>query len=68
MTNERYLGRNLIPLGEYRKTQFLFYDSETSQLYAIDGYNNNNQSLWIWGGNCVSCPYLEAVIKYHLYS
>ena len=48
MTNQNDLVRNLIPLGEYRKPQFLFYDCKTSQLYAIDSYNSNKQSIWIW--------------------
>lgn len=59
MTNKRDLGRNLIPLGEYQKPQFLFYDSESSQLYAIDGYNNNSQSIWIWGGIVLAVPILR---------
>lgn len=58
MTNKRDLGRNLIPLGEYQKPQFLFYDSESSQLYAIDGYNNS-QSIWIWGGIVLAVPILR---------
>lgn len=59
MTNKRDLGRNLIPLGEYQKPQFLFYDSESSQLYAIDGYNNNSHTIWIWGGIVLAVPILR---------
>lgn len=59
MNNEHDLGRNLIPLGEYRKSQFLFYDSRSSQLYAVDGYNNNSQSIWIWGGIVFAVPILR---------
>lgn len=59
MTNQHDLVRNLIPLGEYRKPQFLFYDCKTSQLYAIDGYNSNKQSIWIWVGIVLVVPALR---------
>lgn len=59
MAKEHFLSKNLIPLDEYQKPQFLFYDSESSQLYAIDGYNNNSQSIWIWGGIVLAVPILR---------
>ena len=59
MTNQHDLVRNLIPLGEYRKPQFLFYDCKTSQLYAIDSYNSNSQSIWIWVGIVLVVPALR---------
>ena len=59
MSNQNDLVRNLIPLGEYRKPQFLFYDCKTSQIYAIDSYNSNKQSIWIWVGIVLVVPVLR---------
>lgn len=59
MTSRPVLERNLIPLGEYRKAQFIFYDSETSQLYAIDDYNNPHQYIGIWVGIVLVVPILR---------
>ncbi len=62
MTREYNLERNLIPLGEYRKKQFLFYDCKTSQLYAIDSYNSKSQSIWIWVGIVLVAPILRLLL------
>lgn len=52
------LTTRLIPLGEYKKPRFLFYDCSTSTLYAIDDYNNSNQGLWLLGMILVAVPVL----------